>query len=66
MGAIEDAVAACLAECKDARAPAVFIEGYCRELARQPGWSMEEVEQVQRLSLDEALRRLRQNSAAGN
>jgi hypothetical protein len=59
MSAIEDAVAACLKACEDSKAPAVFIEGYCRELAKQPGWSPEDMEEVQLQALGEALLRLR-------
>ena len=65
MGGIDDAVAECLEQCKDSAAPAVVIESYCRQLLRQPGWKPREVEQVQLLALDEALRRLRsENSKA--
>lgn len=52
MAVIDDAVKACLEECKDSKAPGVFVEGYFRELARQPGWTAAELEAARRRVLD--------------
>ena len=52
MAMIDDAVNACLEECKDAKAPGVFVEGYFRELAGQPGWTDAELAVARRRVLD--------------
>ena len=52
MAMIDDAVQACLEECKDSKAPGVFVEGYFSELAGQPGWDAAELDQARRRVLD--------------
>ena len=65
MDSIDATVTACLLESEDSKAPGVFIHGYCRDLAKQPGWKEEELEEVQRRALAEALVRLHLQAKTG-
>ena len=65
MNSIDATVTACLLESEDSKAPGVFIHGYCRDLAKQPGWKAEELEEVQRRALVEALVRLQLQPKTG-